>query len=295
MPLKVAGSEAVKFGLAQKSSLTNWRDTMKMHTLTRSASACAAAALAVVAVIAGGTERAHAAEIRVLSAAAMQSIFKVIAGEFEHQSGVKLVMTYGTMGAITDRVLAGETADLIIGSTQSMERLATEGKIDPNTRVTVARVGVGVVVPTGTPKLPIGSAEELRRALLAAPTIVYASPAGGGAAGIHIARVIEKLGIAEQLKPKTRFGAGGDVTEVTLAQGSGTLGMTQVSEIVDKIGAEFVGVFPEEVQNYTGVTLGTPLGAAPSQAVTALIEFLKSPTTIAAIKGKGMQAESPGP
>jgi molybdate transport system substrate-binding protein len=271
--------------------LTNWRDTMKMHTLTRSASACAAAAFAAVAVVSGAMERAHAAEIRVLSAAAMQSIFKVIAGEFEHQSGVKLVMSYGTMGAITDRVLAGETADLIIGSTQSVERLAKEGKIDPSTRVTVARVGVGVVVPTGTPKLPIGSAEELRRALLDAQTVVYASPAGGGAAGIHIARVIEQLGISEQLKPKTKFGAGGDVTEVTLAQGVGTLGMTQVSEIVNKVGAEFVGPFPDELQNYTGVTLGILTGVARSRATTALIEFLKSPVAVSAIEAQGMQVE----
>src|SRR5262249_13935608 len=93
------------FGPRAKIKLTIWRNTMKMHTLTRSASA--AAALAVVAVVGGGMERAHAAEIQVLSAAAMQSIFKVIGSEFEHQSGDKLVMTYATMGAITDRVLAG--------------------------------------------------------------------------------------------------------------------------------------------------------------------------------------------
>src|SRR5262245_15770272 len=262
---------------------------MKIHTFTRSASACAAA-LAIVAVIGGGMDRAHAAEIRVLSAAAMQSIFKVIAGEFEHQSGVKLVITYSTMGAITDRVLAGETADLIIGSTQSMERLATEGKIDPGTRVTFARVAVGVVVPTGTPRPAIGSPEELRRALLAAKTVVYASPAGGGAAGIHIARIIEKLGISEQLKPKTKFGAGGDVTEVTLAQGIGTLGMTQVSEIVNKVGAEFVGPFPDELQNYTGITLGIPAGVARSRAATALIEFLKSPAAVSVIEAQGCRS-----
>jgi molybdate transport system substrate-binding protein len=261
---------------------------MKIKSLARSARACAAA-LAIVAFVGGGMERAFAAEIRVLSAAAMQSIFKVIAGDFEHQSGVKLATTYATMGAITDRVLAGETADLIIGSTQSMERLATEGKIDPDSRVTFARVGVGVVVPTGTPKPPIGSAEELRRALLAAQTVIYAAPAGGGAAGIHIARVIEKLGISEQLKPKTKFGGGGDVTEVTLAQGIGTLGMTQISEIVNKVGAEYVGPLPEELQNYTGVTLGLPAGTVPSRGVTALIKFLKSPTAVTVIEAQGMQ------
>src|SRR5262249_34430189 len=154
-------------------------------------------------------------------AAAMQTIFRMISGDFERMSGHRLVFAYTTMGAITQRVLAGETADLVVGSTQSMEQLAKAGRIDAGSRVTIAKVGGGAAVCTGTPKPPVGPAEELKRALLRATTVVYAFPAGGGAAGIHIAGVIEKLGIAEELKPKTRFGQGGDVTEVTLAQGPG--------------------------------------------------------------------------
>ena len=82
-----------------------------------------------------------------------------------------------------------------------MEQLATAGKIDAGSRVTIAKVGIGAVVPSGDPKPPIGTAEELRRALLSAKTVIYSFPAGGGAAGIHIGRVIEKMGIAEQLRP----------------------------------------------------------------------------------------------
>lgn len=173
----------------------------------RSHSAITAFVLIATA-ICGATDRAHAAEIRILSAAAMQTIFKIAGDEFERSSGHKLVFVYATMGAITNRVMAGETADLIVGSTQSMEQLAKAGKIDGGSRVTIAKVGIGAVVATGTPKPAIATIEELKRALLAAPTVVYALPAGGGAAGIHIARVIEQLGIAEQLKPRTRFGAG---------------------------------------------------------------------------------------
>jgi molybdate transport system substrate-binding protein len=250
-------------------------------------------ATALAAVIAAScmAPPAHAAEIRLLSAAAMQTVFGMITGDFERTSGHKLVFAYTTMGAITERVLAGETADLIIGSTQSMERLAKDGRIDAGSRVAIAKVGIGAVVSTGTPKPPLGSAEELRRALLAAPTVIYAVPSGGGAAGIHIARVIEKLGIAEQLKAKTRFGKGGDVTEVTLAQGPGAFGMTQISEIVNKPGAEYVGPFPDELQNFTGVTVGVPAGTKPSEPVAALIAFLTSPTAVAAIKAQGMEPE----
>ena len=248
-------------------------------------------ALATVIATSSVAPPTQAAEIRLLSAAAMQTVFYMITDEFERMSGHKLVFAYTTMGAITERVMAGETADLIIGSTQSIERLAKEGRIDPASRVTIAKVGIGAVVPTGTPKPPIGSADELKAALLNAKTIVYAFPAGGGAAGVHIAKVIDGLGIADQVKPKTRFGAGGDVTEVTMAQGAGAFGMTQISEIVQKQGAEFVGPFPPALQNYTGVTIGTPAGATPSEAVKALIAFLHGPSAAAAIKARGMEAE----
>jgi len=80
---------------------------------------------------------AQAAEIRLLSAAAMQTVFHLITDEFERTSGHSLVFAYTTMGAITERVLAGETADLIIGSTQSLERLAKVGLIDPASLATI--------------------------------------------------------------------------------------------------------------------------------------------------------------
>lgn len=234
-------------------------------------------------------EPAHAEEIRLLSAASMQTVLKDIIGNFERDSGHKVIIQYSTMGAITDRIMGGERADLVISSPASMSMLAARGKINSTSQVTFAKTGIGIVVPSGDPKPAISSVEDFRRALLGAKTVVYANPAGGGAAGIHVARVIEKLGIAEQLKPKIKFGAGGDVTEVTLAQGDGAIGLTQVSEIVGKNGAEFVAV-PEELQNYTGFTAGTPVGAERSEAVGAFILFLQSPLAVTTMKDKGMQS-----
>ena len=79
----------------------------------------------------------------------MQTVFHMITDEFERTSGHKLVFAYATMGAITERGMAGETADLIVGSTQSLDRLAREGRLDPASRVTIAKVGIGAVVPAG--------------------------------------------------------------------------------------------------------------------------------------------------
>ena len=233
---------------------------------------------------------AQAGEVRLLSAAAMQAVFKDIKADFESTSGHSLTITFATMGAITQRVLGGETTDVVIGSGPSVSTLAKEGKLRPSSVFTLCKVGVGMVVPSGTQKPAVTSAASLKNALLSARTVVYADPAGGGAAGIHVGRVIERLGIAGQLKSKTRFGAGGDVTEVTLAAGPGALGLTQISEIVNKTGAEFVGPLPEEFQNYTLVAVGTPIGTN-SAAVEAFLAYLKGPRANAAMKVNGMQVD----
>jgi len=246
-------------------------------------------AAAISAAVLGGPARA--ADVHVLSAAAMQTVLNQVAREFERTSGHRLLINYTTMGAITQRVLAGETPDLVIGSTASIATLVKEGRIRSDSQVIICKVGVGVVVPTGTPKPTISSGDELARALRAARVIVYADPAGGGAAGIHVAKVIEKLGLAEQLRSKTRFGAGGDVTEVTLAQGQGALGLTQISEIVDKPGAEFVGPLPDELQNFTGVAAGIPANGSSLEAVAGFLQFLRSPVAVATIRARGMELD----
>jgi len=247
----------------------------------------------ITAVIAGAAilaaaSGARADELRLLSAASMQTVFKEIIGEFERDSGHKVNLRYSTMGAITDRVTAGEQADLVISSPGSISALVSSGKLTAGSEVTLARTGIGIVVPVGDPKPRIETVADFRRALLEAKVVVYANPAGGGAAGVHIAKVIGKLGLAEQLKAKTRLGAGGDVAEVTLAQGPGALGLTQVSEIVGKPGGQFVPV-PDALQNYTGFVAATPSGGRESPAAKAFIKFLKTPRAAAVMRDKGMQ------
>ena len=127
--------------------------------------------------------------------------------------------------------------------------------------------------------------------MLGARVVVYADPVRGGAAGVHVGTVFKKLGIADQLKSQITLAAGGDITEVTLSQGPGALGLTQISEIVGKAGAEFVGPLPQELQNETVFVAGTPAGASLTPAVAAFLAFLKSPAAAAAIKAKGMQVD----
>ncbi len=230
---------------------------------------------------------ANAAEIRVLSAAAMQSVFKEINEEFQHESGYRPVIHYGTIGAVNEWVMGGEAADLIIGSSQSMPALVKAGKIDPNTLTVICKTGIGVVAAASL-ELRVNSVEDFKQALIGAKAVVYADPIRGGAAGIHVAKVIEQLGLTEQLRPKLRLGAGGDITEVTLSLGPGAIGITQISEIADKPQAQLVGVLPAEFQNYTTFIAGIPSGAPRSEGVSTLLKFLRGPKATAVIRTKGM-------
>ena len=230
----------------------------------------------------------RAAEVHVLSAAAMQSVFKDIREEFQRTSGYRLVLHYGTIGAVNEWAVGGEEADLVISSSQSMPSLVYQGKIQAGSQSAICQTGIGVVVAAGI-ELDVTSVEDFKRALLAAKAIVYADPARGGAAGIHVAKVIERLGLTEQLRPKLRLAAGGDITEVTLSLGPTALGITQISEIADKPQARLAGQLPEELQNYTVFVAGVPANAPQSEGAAALLEFLRSPKAIAVIKAKGME------
>jgi molybdate transport system substrate-binding protein len=101
-----------------------------------------------------------------------------------------------------------------------------------------------------------------------------------------VARVIERLGLTEQLKPKLRLAAGGDITEVTLSLGPTALGITQISEIADKPQAQLAGPLPEDLQNYTVFVAGMPANVPQSAGAAALLKFLRSPEAIAVIKGQ---------
>jgi ABC-type molybdate transport system substrate-binding protein len=114
-------------------------------------------AAAVMLSISAADAPLRAAEIRLLSAASIQEVFKEVIGDFERASGNKVIIHYGTMGAITEWMRGGEEADLVISSLQSISALVKEGKIEPSSQATIAKVGVGMVVPSGTPAPTLAS------------------------------------------------------------------------------------------------------------------------------------------
>ena len=251
-----------------------------------SVSAKIALGLALFGVTAGSTARG--AEIKLLCAVALQPAMVALIPYFEKSSGHKVTIAYGTAGAVADRVQKGEAADIVINAGPLIDQLQAQGKVMADNRVTLAKVGVGVFVRKGAAKPDISSADAFKRSMLAARSIAYPDPAGGGASGIYVASLFERLGIAAEMKPKTKFSTL-DTLYASVASGDVEIGFNQVSEILAQPTIELVAALPPEIQNYTQFAPGIVAGSSQPGATRALVTFLSSPTARAVLKAKGFE------
>jgi molybdate transport system substrate-binding protein len=242
---------------------------------------------AVVLMAAGAARGAAAAEVKVLTAGAFKQVLLALLPELEKESAHAVKLDNDTVGGLSKRIEGGESFDLAVLTPGALESLGGKGKIVPGSSTKLARVGVGVVVKEGAPKPDISSVDAFKRALLSAKSIAYIDPAAGGSSGIYVAGLLEKLGIAAEVKGKSKLIPGGAVAE-HIAKGEAELGIHQISEILPVKGITLVGPLPAEIQNYTVYAAGIGTGAQAPDAAKALLKVLAGPAAAAVLKSKGM-------
>jgi molybdate transport system substrate-binding protein len=227
-------------------------------------------------------------EIRVLSSNILRGVLQEITPQFERATARKLKITYGPPAQIKANLTRGDRADVVLLGAPGIEDMRKEGLIAIGSRVDIATNRIGVAVRAGASKPDIGSAEAVKRTLLAAKSIVYTDPTVGGRSGIHFAKVIERLGIASQVRAKSILNDGSLSAEL-VARGEAEIAIQFISEIVPVRGAELVGPLPAELQDITVVAGAIAKNAGDPEAAKALIDFLISPSAAPAIKAKGME------
>lgn len=229
-----------------------------------------------------------AAEIKVLASVALTSALDQIAPKFEQATGNKLNIGYSLIADIKKRMLEGETADVIILSRPVMDELDKQAKFASGSITNIVGTPVALAIRAGAPKPDISTVDALKRMLLAAKSIVYADPAKGGVAGVYFAHVVERLGIADQLEPKTILVPGAQAPEV-VAKGEAELGVAQSSEIVPVAGAQVLGPLPGEFASTTLFTAGIGATTKVPEAAKSLIQFLTGPVAAPVFSAKGFQ------
>jgi molybdate transport system substrate-binding protein len=228
---------------------------------------------------------AQAAEIRVLSTQATEEAYRELVPQFEKASGNKVTTTFtGTLDA-NKRLAAGESYDLIIMSGPSIDEHIKGGKIVPGSRVDVAKSGVGVGVKAGAPRPDIGTVEALKKTLLAAKSIGYST----GPSGNYMVSLFQRLGIADEVKPKLKQTPTGVFVGSIIASGEVEIGFQQVSELSHFAGVDYIGPLPADVQYVTVFASGIATGTKEADAAKALVKFITAPAAAAAFKKRGME------
>ncbi len=244
--------------------------------------ACLFAALLIMA-----TSAARGAELRVLCVVALKSAMTELGPQFEKASGHKLVVEYGTAGAVTERIGRDKGSDVAISARQQIASLEDNGKIVNGTAVDVARFGVGVFVRKGAAKPDISSVDAFKRTLFLAKSIAHADPARGGVTAIYVAKLLSGLDIAAEIKPKITVFPPGVYDSV--ANGLVEIGFGGISEILADSSVEFAGPLPTAIQNYTVFAGGIVANADQYAAGKALLEFISSPAAAAVMRAKGFE------
>ena len=243
--------------------------------------------LAIALSAAAGT--AQAAEINAFVSTAIKAVTDEVLPPFERANGHSIRASYAPSGALVPRFNRGEPVDVFLTDAPALDELIKQGKI-AGARIDLARTGIGIAVRKGAPKPDVSTPEALKRALLAAKSVGHASPAGGSITGGHIMRMFEKLGIADQIAPKTKLSMGGPNSRVSVLVSSGEteIGLQQASELLDNPDVEMIGLLPPALQQTTIYSAGITASAKQPEAAKAMIGALTTPDAKSIFKAKGL-------
>lgn len=233
------------------------------------------------------TGRAGAAELTVLSTIALGEAWHDLQPRFE-ATGHKLTLVLGTSGGINKRVADGEPGDVIVSTSGGIEGLAKAGTVTAATSVPVARSQVGLAVLRGAARPDISTPEALKQTLLAAKAVAYSDPAGGGASGIHFAKVLDRLRIAQQVNARARLGRAVP-NAAAVVNGEADIAVQQIPELLAVPGVEVLGPLPGDLGNTTTFSAAVLATTRDPAAAKALVDFLRSPETVATLKAKGFE------
>ena len=226
-----------------------------------------------------------AADITLLASTGVSSMMKVVLLEFEKKTGHNIKVSYDTSNLLMKRIQSGESVDLVILTAPLIDELTQSGKITSGSRLDLAKSGIGVAIQSGKTKPDISSPESLKKALLETNSVAYTAT---GASGIYFAKVIDQLGIGDQLRAKSKTPAGGIIAEI-VAKGDAEMGVQMISELTGVKGTQLLGPLPGNLQMFTVFSAGMIQDAKDPQLVKSLMQFLITPESVAVYKRQGME------
>lgn len=233
--------------------------------------------LALTAALLCAGDRLHAAEIRVLFPAGLKAVTDVLVPQFEKSTGHKVNLSYANIGTLTERVRKREPADMAVVSPQQWESLRKAELFSPDLRVRIAHVAVAIAVKKGAKRPAVGSNDDVRKTLLSVNSVGISSPTGGGTTGNAALIVFDRLGIADEMKARTKVIKDTATLLRSVAKGEIEIAISPATFVAQSSDVDLAGVLPGDLQIYTEFVAGITTYAQQPEPARALIKFLRSP------------------
>jgi molybdate transport system substrate-binding protein len=221
--------------------------------------------------------------LKILSGGAMRPLLVEAVPLFERGHGIKADVRFALTSVLAKDIEQGAVFDLALLPRAELDALAAMGAIAPGTQTDVARSAVGLAVRQGAPKPDVSTTEALKRTLLAAGSIGYSD----GPSGAYVTGLLQRLGIADEVRPKTKLTSG--PVAALVASGEAELGMQQIVAILPVKGADLVGPLPSELQNIIVYAAGIAAAAQNPDAAAAFIGFMATPEAVRIVRAKGLE------
>ena len=226
----------------------------------------------------------HAAELKVLAGGSMTAVLNELAPQFERASGHKLVIHFDSTPNLIKLATSGALFDLGVVPVDVFKDAAAKARFAVGPTIDIARAGYGVAVRVGAPKPDLHTPAAFKKSMLDAQSIAYI-PAS--AAGSYVTGVFERLGIAEQMKAKTKPQTATTQIPQAVAKGEAELGIFLINVLIAP-GVELAGPFPAELQQELVFSAAIAADSKEADAAKAFIQFLATPAATAVIKAAGM-------
>jgi molybdate transport system substrate-binding protein len=236
---------------------------------------------------------AHGADLVVFSAAAMKGAFEGLPQQYLAASGDHVRLVYGTAGQVRDRAISGQPFDLVIAPPTALADMVGRHLVREDSEKAVARVRLGVAVKTGTALPNIADDQSFANVLLDAPSIGMADPATGATSGVYLAKLIDRLGIGDKVRPKVKYYPEGQTAMEAMARGEVSLGLGQISEIRPVHGVTLVAPIPEDLQLRTTYAAGVSANSESVEMAGKLLSYLTGPAIQASLKANGFDPLPP--
>ncbi|PDT02160.1 molybdate ABC transporter substrate-binding protein [Rhizobium chutanense] len=225
-------------------------------------------------------------EIRLFGAIAVRPAVLALIPRFESATGLTVAVKWEVNPTVKKQIEAGEAFDLVIINPPMVRDLIASGKVKAGSEVAFGRIGMGVAAKAGSRVLDIGSVEAFADALKSAASIAYASD---GTSGGYFLGLLDRLGIADAVKPKLVAAAGGQ-TAAAVGRGGAELAVVPVTSILAAAPEVMLaGRFPAELQSYIDFAIGISADSTDAEAAKQLSEFLASPAVDDILKARGVE------